>query len=134
MSSCDKCTDIDCFSPPNPLFFSIVDSLSNNDWFIENGIDPTFVKIYSIGESRYHPIQFDLVDSVYRFSDSEIGWENGGLKTDYRIEIDTVQLPFKYETSIINRDCCSFYELIEADFGPYLQSSNTSENFFKLKL
>jgi hypothetical protein len=132
--SCEKCDDIDCFTPPNSLYFSIVDSISNNDWFIDNRIDPTSLKIYSIGESRYHPIQFNLMDSLYRFSDGEIGWENGGLKTNYRIEIDTINIPFQYETRLVSEDCCSFYELIEVDFGQFLHPSSNAQNFFILKL
>ncbi|MCB0661219.1 MAG: hypothetical protein KDC24_00655 [Saprospiraceae bacterium] len=109
--SCDKCRNVDCFTPPPTLLFKIQDATTGLDYLKSNAIAPESVAIFSVSEMVTHKLESFDQDSIFQFRDIEIGWETGVNRIDYELRIDTLVIPFQFHTENVSEDCCAFFRI-----------------------
>ncbi len=137
--SCDKCKDTDCFTPPMPFYFQLIDKETNQN-LLQNGtyvlsdirIKPTF-------KNEFYTLKLDSVEiegekQVVLLND-EIGWQSGNDYKNYLLFVkDSSVYNFVYHTEQKNNDCCTYYELEEVSSSEIEISKTTSSNGFLYKI
>ncbi|AFM06005.1 hypothetical protein Fleli_3691 [Bernardetia litoralis DSM 6794] len=137
LSSCDKCEDIDCFSPPEAFCFQLIDKETNQNLLQNGTYSFSDIQIKSISEEKFHTLQIDSVEIEEQkqvvLIDNEIGWETENK--DYILILnDSLEFNFIYQTKKKSEDCCAFYETEEVSFSELKVEIPTPNNGFFYKL
>ncbi len=122
-SSCDKCSDIACFTPPEPFHFQLIDKVTNQNLLQNGTYTLADIRIKSIAGNNFHTLQLDSAETEgqkhFFLIDHEIGWENGEESKNYILSIkDSLEYNFVYHSEKKSENCCSFYQKKEIDFAP----------------
>ncbi|WP_375560774.1 hypothetical protein ACE193_24270 [Bernardetia sp. OM2101] len=118
ISSCDKCADTECFTPPESFYFQLIDKETNQNLLQNGTYTLSDIRIKSIAENKVHTLKIDSIESNGQkkaiLIDNEIGWENGNDNKNYILSIkDSVEYSFVHYSKKKRGDCCTFYELEE---------------------
>ena len=132
---CNKCKDIECFTPPDEFNFQLVDKDSGEDLVANGTFKAEEISVFSVAANKEH----DLIESNdgtdYVFTDQEIGWESGAEKSSYELRLNpTTVLPFTYESKKVNEDCCTFFELVRFEMDSVEQLFIPQQNLFQLRI
>lgn len=111
---CDKCKETECFTPPSPLRFQLVDKDSGEDLVINGTYKVEEVSVISIEGNKKHALQYSKQSETEGiFADPEIGWVAAAEKFKYMLKLDSAKiLTFTYETREVNQHCCTIIELV----------------------
>lgn len=105
------CDDVECFTPPRPFYFQLVDDETGEDLVDNDSIDVESVVLKDIeGETKRLYVDSLNLPGNFIFFSNEIGWETGEENRDYVLEIGDAEVTFVYETKELTADCCTFYE------------------------
>lgn len=117
--SCDKFLDCgDCFTPPDPLFFSILDKNDSTDVYYSGKFDPDSALIYYLYDKIRVPVDFEIVIDSTRQSgilqSNAITWKSvEGYKVFYleldQANTDTLFLNVEAESE----NCCTYHPIMD---------------------
>jgi len=132
ITSCNKCKNYDCFTPPQEFIFQFVDSVSGADLYSSGLLDTT---LFDARDEENHKVLYQLqkVDSSVFFVFYSIGW-NTGLHS-YSLNLDsskTVILNLNMEQRYDN--CCTFYHRNHFSLKPYSWSESSSTGIFTVAI
>lgn len=133
--SCDKCKDVACFTPPSGLNFQLVDKDSGEDLVANGSFDIDEISIVPMSGQKAHDLQTSENGGAHIFSDAAIGWDAGAENSSYELRLNpSTALPFTYETKAVNKDCCTFYELVSFSFDAIEIIYNDTTGVYQLKI
>ena len=96
-SSCDKCRNIDCFTPPNEFRFQLLDKDSGEDLVANGTFSADEISVFSIADNEKHDLEFSTDGIDYIFSDFEIGLKTVTDNTNYDLRLNAkTALPVTY--------------------------------------
>lgn len=105
--SCKKEECGDCFTPPGPFMFEIVDKISGENLFSNGTFDPTDIKVTDTDNNVYIPFNFMDEDSINIIGINSIGWQTE--KVNLRLEIADQPIFSMYiDAERLFENCCSF--------------------------
>lgn len=131
-SSCNKCKDMDCFTPPQTFSFQFVDSTTGVDLFMTGVLD---TNIFDARDADHHKIDYQKHSSNNSLSliFYTIGWNTG--THDYTFTLDssrTMKLTLNMEE--MHENCCTFFRRNSMKIEPYSWSENSSTGIIKIKI
>ncbi|WP_338813931.1 hypothetical protein V9L05_00415 [Bernardetia sp. Wsw4-3y2] len=137
LSSCDNCTDTDCFTPAEPFYFQLIDKETNQN-LIDNGTySLSDIKIKSVLENKFYTPQLDsvLIEGQKQtiLVDQQMGWKTES-KEYILIVNDSIEFDFIYQTREKSEDCCTFYEVEEVSSSEIEITKTILSNGFLYKL
>lgn len=135
-SGCDKCSDVECFTPPQVFNFQLLDKDSGEDLVANGTFFPSEVKVFSLSENKSHLLQVSTTDSLnFVFTDAEIGWIVGEENSSYELRLgDAKVLPFSYESKKNEVECCTSFELLSFEMDSVERLFIPQQELFKLKI
>lgn len=112
MAGCSDCEE--CFTPPSPFAFEVVDAQTGENLFINGTYDPTKLEVRSTVDPQYVEHQYYEEEGIFLIG--TIGWETE--EVDLSIKVDGVEI-FTFSTSaeVITKGCCTFTEFSNTSFG-----------------
>ncbi len=134
--SCDKCKDIECFSPPPTFSFQLLDKDSGEDLVANGSFEAEQVKVFDLANNKVHSmlVSPSTDSTAYFFIDQEIGWETGDENASFELRLnDSTVFPFTYLTLKKNEDCCTSFELKEFEMEGVEQSLMPQQGVFQLR-
>jgi len=118
--SCQNCSDIACFSPPQPFNFNLVEDNKN---IFESRFSRADVRVIDNNTGASKAYDFEPYESGHLIIINTIGWNDDTELVDYSIEIasDTFNINFTVLSENISQDCCNFtrfsdFEVTELPF------------------
>ena len=132
VSSCNKCKDYDCFTPPQEFVFQFVDSVTGTDLYATGILDTT---LFDARDEENLKVIYKLqkIDSSVFFVFYSIGWNTG--PHSYNLNLDstkTVILNLNMEERYEN--CCTFYRRNNFNLQPYSWTESSSTGIFKVAI
>ncbi|NOR87568.1 MAG: hypothetical protein GQ527_08175 [Bacteroidales bacterium] len=103
----DDCDGIDCFTPPPPLYFNLVDKDSGENLFETGVLDSLFVIVV---DSDIDLVKHNFLQSNYSIELPEITFLTGP-RIYYLSVGDDVRITFKLDMTINVEGCCTFFTL-----------------------
>lgn len=131
-SSCDKCSNIDCFTPPQVFTFQFLDSASGQDLYITGGLD---TNAFVIRDEANHKVEFKKLteNNSFLFTVFSIGW-NTGLHS-YTFTLDSTKtMVLSLNMEEMHENCCTFYRRNSMKIEPYLWDESTSTGIIQVKV
>ncbi|WP_297098894.1 hypothetical protein [uncultured Draconibacterium sp.] len=103
----NNCDGIDCFTPPSPFYFELVDKTSGENLFTTGVLNADDIKVINLDDQSN--VDFDFIDendaNIIRIH--TIGWET--QIANYSIESSTEHLFTLYvDAEVINENCCAY--------------------------
>lgn len=117
--SCDRnnnCDGVDCFTPPAPFYFELVDKSSGDNLFTTGELNPDDIKVVNLDDQSNVDFEFIDENEANIIQIYTIGWETQIV--NYSIEISTERLFTLYvDAETVSENCCGFtrYNEIEID-------------------
>uniref|UniRef100_UPI003217A8F0 hypothetical protein n=1 Tax=uncultured Draconibacterium sp. TaxID=1573823 RepID=UPI003217A8F0 len=117
--SCDKnnnCDGIDCFTPPTPFYFELVDKTSGENLFTSGVLSTDDIKVINLEDQSNVDFEFIDENDVNIIVIYSIGWETQIV--NYAIEISSESLFTLFvNAERLSENCCAFtkYNEIEID-------------------
>lgn len=109
-NSCDKCKNIECFTPVNALRFKL---LSQDNKNISDKVDSLrFVYVENGISKTITPQKIVNGTNEVFFTSSDIGWATVDKLVSFEVQIKQVSkgiLTLKHIT--VNKDCCTYFEV-----------------------
>ena len=131
LSSCDKCKDMDCFTPPQEFIFQFVDSLGN-DLYTQGKLDTNNI---DARDEDHHKIDYQLHknNNSYYFIFGGIGWNTGSHS--YIIDLDSnVTFNLSLDMEERHENCCTFYHRNSFDIQPYSWQESSTTGIFTVTI
>ncbi|MBG0781136.1 MAG: hypothetical protein H0S84_02585 [Bacteroidales bacterium] len=105
--SCKKEECGDCFTPPRPFLFEIVDKTSGENLFSNGTLDPASIKVKDTDNNFNIPFTFLDEDSINIIVINSIGWQTE--QVNLRLEISDQPVFSMYvNAERLFENCCSF--------------------------
>ncbi|WP_346858933.1 hypothetical protein [uncultured Draconibacterium sp.] len=112
----DKCIDVDCFTPPPPFVFELVDKTTGENLFTSGVLSSEDIQIVNLDDNSN--VEFQFIDEndfnvIHIYS---IGWKTQTIT--YSIEISSERLFTLFvDAERLSKNCCAFtrYNEIEID-------------------
>ncbi len=125
--SCNKCEDIDCFTPPLPIYFELIDSQTGEN-LIENG---TFREndILLINTSNNDEKQAFSTDS----NKIEVAFWNGGGTIAFLLKGEP-RFNFSIRAESKTNGCCSFTEYSNQSLTNADYEEDESTDTYRVKI
>ena len=130
-SSCNKCKEIDCFTPPQQFIFQFVDSLGN-DIYTQGKLDTNNI---DARDEDHHKIDYQLHknDNSYYFIFGGIGWNTG--THNYMIDLDSnISISLSLDMEEMNENCCTFYHRNSFSLEPYSWQESSTTGIFTVTI
>lgn len=109
----DKCHDIDCFTPPQPFVFNIVDAYTGENVFTTGAFSKEDVEVYDENDRWENHLFNTYADPNYLVL-PEIGWETE--RTAYTIHLgEETEINLVLDMQEHRENCCTFFSI--EDFG-----------------
>lgn len=121
IARCNNCSDVACFTPPQPFIFNFVDSNDVNVFASERYTTNEL----SIKDNNTETcINYEVIDT-HLIQINSIGWAtemadytlNLGQETDINITATTLE---------VNQDCCTFFNMTDFDVKDRMYSISDS--------
>ncbi len=121
--SCEKknpCKDVDCFTPPSPFNFELVDKSTGENLFTNGTYKPSEIKITNISDNSIIPYFFIDENNYNVIQINSIGWETEIIECSLKIN-DIEVLRLYVDAKRLNENCCSFtrYDEIRIENAEY---------------
>ncbi len=136
ISSCRRCQDISCFTPPASFNFQLHDKNSGID-LIKNG---TYmleeIALVALADEARLSLQIDTTTADHvTFICQEIGWREGEAQKNYRLQLsDDEQFDFIYLSLKVEENCCTYYKREMIDFDTVTTEWRTKLDLLFIKL
>lgn len=104
--SCDKCRDIDCFTPPGTFRFKVVDKDSRENLFTNGTYDKNDIQITNLKNDSKVEFTF-LEGDLNVISIGGIGWEKEIVDAEIKVS-DKVLFNFYVDAERAYGNCCSY--------------------------
>jgi hypothetical protein len=135
LSGCDKinkCQNIDCFTPPQPFIFNIVDASTGENVFAGGAFNKDDVEVYDEND-RWENHMFDTyADSNYLVL-PEIGWET--KRTAYTIHLgEETEINLVLDMQERHENCCTFFSIEDFSIEDYPWSEIDSTGVIQVEI
>ncbi|MCD8445943.1 hypothetical protein G1K75_00985 [Tenacibaculum finnmarkense] len=134
MQSCNiisECEDIDCFTPPDPFQFELVDKLTGENLFTTGKFTSKDIKI--LNSTTKKPIEFRFIDkNNYNIIEmTSIGWKTAIV--NYTIQIADKNIFEVYINSQRKtKGCCEYTEYKEIRIEQAAYELTENSRFYKI--
>lgn len=141
LSSCDKCKNVDCFTPLEPFYFQLIDKETNQNLLQNGTYKLSDIHIQSTTTNGVHTLKLDSaeIDGQKQIIviDNEIGERSGNDYKNYIFILkDSLFNTFVYHTEKKHTDCCTYFETKEVS-SPTIEITKINSNkgiLYKLAL
>ena len=105
--SCQNCSDIACFSPPQAFNFNLVQDDQN---IFESRFSKTDIRVLDNNTGVSQDFDYVPYEEGHLIIINTIGWSDDTQLEDYSIQIarDTFDINFTVLAENISEDCCNF--------------------------
>lgn len=123
----DDCSDIDCFTPPNPFVFELVDKQTGENLFTNGYFNSEDIEIINIDDNTEIGYIFISENDINMIEIISIGWKTEIVECTLNIN-DSEILSLYVDAKRINGNCCSFtsYEEIRIENTDYEYDDQTT--------
>lgn len=112
----DDCDGVDCFTPPEPFAFELVEKSTGENLFTSGVFSPEDINIVNLDDQSIVEFQFIDENDINLIQINSIGWESQIV--NYSIEISSESLFTLFvDAERLRENCCAFtrYNKIEID-------------------
>ncbi len=106
-SKLDKCNGIDCFTPPSPFEFELVDKSTGENLFTSGALNPDDITLVNLDDQSSVDFQFIDENDYNVIVINSIGWQSETV--NYSLEISSESLFTLFvDCERLVGDCCSY--------------------------
>ncbi|MBP1838287.1 hypothetical protein [Formosa algae] len=119
----DDCEDYNCFTPPSPFLFELVDKTSGENLFTNVTYSPEDINIINtLNNNAKTEFEFIDEDNYNIIQINSIGWKTETVNLEVKIKDETI-FNLYVDSERKNEDCCSFtnYKAVEIQNVEYTQ-------------
>ncbi len=112
---CEKMRNCgECFTPPDPISFKIIDSISGNNLISPNGFSSDSLQLYYFSDSLKKNVKFEIYGNEVnrRIVSNELSWNSISENNYYYLYLSYKDVNTLFvNTEIITENCCTWHEL-----------------------
>jgi hypothetical protein len=128
--SCQKinCEDYACFTPPQPFYFELLDSVTHEDLFANGTLDSNQIEVFNIANNNKVDYKYIRADSNSAVVIYGIGWELERTQVEVTLRVSTKDILNLYlDSESISENCCTFtrYHEIRIENANYEMDKET---------
>jgi hypothetical protein len=110
----DQCDGVDCFTPPSPFMFELVDKSSGENLFTTGVLSSDDIKVLNLDDQSNVEFQFIDENDFNVIQINSIGWKTQIV--NYSIEISSESLfTLLVDAERLSENCCAFTRYNEID-------------------
>lgn len=129
----DQCGGVDCFTPPSPFMFELVDKSSGENLFTTGVLSPDDIKVLNLDDQSNLEFQFIGENDFNIIQIYSIGWETQIINYSIEISLESLFTLF-VDAERLSENCCAFtrYNKIEIDGSEF--ELNEQNGIYKIML
>lgn len=123
----------ECFTPPAPFIFEIVDKTSGENVFTNGTYESNQVEVVNVKNGSKVKYTFIDKDSSNLVQVNSIGWKTENVTFSFKIdqkEVFTLQVDAERK----NEDCCAFTEYSEIQIGQAEFEQNPATGIYLIRI
>jgi hypothetical protein len=127
----DQCEGVDCFTPPSPLMFELVNKLTGENLFTTGLLNPDDIKVINLDDQSNVEFQFIDENDFNVIQIYSIGWETQIV--NYSIETSSESLFTLFvDAERLSENCCAFTRYNEIAIGGSEFELNEQSGIYKI--
>jgi hypothetical protein len=127
----DQCDGVDCFTPPSPFMFELVNKSSGENLFTAGVLSPDNIKILNLDDQSNVEFQFIDENDLNVIQIHSIGWETQIV--NYSIEISSKSIFTLFvDAERLSENCCAFTRYNDIDIGGSEFELNEQSGIYKI--
>lgn len=112
------CTGYDCFTPPEPFIFELLDKNTKENLFSNGTLDSTQIEVLDTLTNNSVDFKFLTEDSINVVVIYGIGWQLDRKAVDVVLRVSGTDIVNVYvDSETLSEECCTFVKYYEVKIG-----------------